>query len=81
MDVIQYSAWSIDRAIEVSKVKGLGKDTQTTDIIADAKSFAEFMNAAIDKSDEIEKMIEGEVTARLEVELSRIKAEESNGLN
>jgi hypothetical protein len=80
MDVIQYSAWAIDRAIETAKVK---TDVEVTaeSIINDAKEFADFMDKAIQKSDEVEKMIEDEVTKRLEVELNRIQLEEANGIN
>lgn len=78
MDIIQYSAWSIDRSLELAKING--KEVKAEDLVKSAEVFAKFMNDAIDKSGEMERTIEDEVTRRLDVELMKIK-DGDNGLN
>jgi len=77
MDIIQYSAWAIDRAIEKAKITG--KDVTAKSIVDDATIFAEYMNGAIEKSGEMERVIEDEVTRRLDIKLMEIK-EADDGL-
>jgi hypothetical protein len=78
MNIIQYSAWAIDRAIEKAKITG--NEVTADELVQDANVFATYMDAAIKKSDEMERTIEDEVEKRLQVELMKIK-EGDNGLN
>jgi hypothetical protein len=71
MDIIQYSAWSIDRALELNKIN----DTKKTvdEILKDADTFAQYMQAVVDKSGEIERQMDDEVNRRVDIKLLEIK--------
>jgi hypothetical protein len=71
MDIIQYSAWSIDRALELNKINDTKKTVEQ--ILRDADTFAQYMQAVVDKSGEIERQMDDEINRRVDIKLLEIK--------
>lgn len=64
MDKTQFTAWAVDRAIEVLKNPKCYADVTTDNVIRIATEFANHMEKTVKESDDYAKQLDAEIQAR-----------------
>jgi hypothetical protein len=71
MDKTQFTAWAVDRAIEVLKQEKCSEALNVTNVIDIATQFADHMKKTIKELDDYAKQLDAEIQARVDAEIAK----------